>query len=718
MTRGFALLLASAASLALAVSGSARSQTAAPAAPAPAPTPAEEDPPQMTFPGWGVAPADLDRSVKPGDDFDAFVNGKWKAATRIPPKYPYYGVTPNLRIGSERAVRAIIEDLAAKQNAPGSVEQRVADMYRAFLDVEAINRAGLAPAKPYLDRIAAVKSYDELAALWAVTGYPAPIGDGVSIDPGDPKSNIVFVGLGGLGLPDRDNYLVDNPRNLEMRSKYLDLLTFLLGKAGHAEPRPAAERVYELEKRMAAAIWDRALSRNPEITTHRMSHAEFVALARPFPLQTYLAGQGLRETDRFNVAEIPPTQPVIAGQGLTPQQLAKLGTGLPAMMNLVMATPLETWKAWMTAQFLANNAGLLPSDVDDSAFAFYGKYLQGRERQRDRWQRAVGEVEGSLGEAIGKVYVERYFPPSSKAAMEALVGNLRAAMTDNLKTLQWMTPATRAAAKAKLDALKVKVGYPDTFKTYDGLAVAPDDPIGNRLAAAQWAWEDSLSDLRKPVDPGKWLMTPQTVNAYYMPTANDMAYPAAYLQPPNFNPAADPAVNYGAIGATIGHEIGHGFDDSGSRYDGTGALRNWWTPQDGATFRKLGERLEAQYDKICPLDGGKACLNGKLTLGENLGDLGGISMAYKAYRLSLKGREAPVIDGLTGDQRFFISYAQHYRTIYRDPFLRQLMETDPHSPGFARVNAVLRNFDPWYKAFGVKAGDKLYLPPAERVRVW
>ncbi|HEX8449924.1 MAG TPA: M13 family metallopeptidase N-terminal domain-containing protein, partial [Allosphingosinicella sp.] len=477
MKRGFGLLLVSAASLALSASGSAWSQTAAPPAAVAA---AEEDPEPMTFPGWGVNPADFDPAVRPGDDFDAYVNGKWKAATRIPPKYPYYGVTTNLRIGSERAVKAIIDDLAAGQNAPGSVEQRVADMYRAFLDVDSINRAGLAPVKPYLDRIAAVRSHEELAALWAKTGYPAPFGEGVSIDPGDPKSNIVFVGLGGIGLPDRDNYLIDNPRNLEMRSKYVDYLAFLLGKAGNPAPRPAAESIYALEKKMAAAMWDRALSRNPEITTHRMSHSDFVAAARPFPMDRYLAGRGLLPTDRFNVAEMPPTPQVIAAQGLTPAQLAKLGTGLPAMMKLIMATPLDTWKAWMTVRVLSGNSGLLPSDIDDANFAFYGKYLQGRERQRDRWQRAVSEVEGSLGEAIGKVYVERHFPPSSKAAMEELVGNLRAAMTDNLKTLQWMTPATRTAAKAKLDALSVKIGYPDKFETYDGLVVRPDDPIGNR----------------------------------------------------------------------------------------------------------------------------------------------------------------------------------------------------------------------------------------------
>jgi putative endopeptidase len=301
--------------------------------------------------------------------------------------------------------------------------------------------------------------------------------------------------------------------------------------------------------------------------------------------------------------------------------------------------------------------------------------------------------------------------------MEELVSNLRLAMSENLKGLPWMTPATRTAAKTKLDALTVKIGYPNKFETYDGLTVS-NDPFTNRLSAGKWQWAKDLSDLRKPVDRDKWRMTPQTVNAYYMPTANDMAYPAAYLQAPNFNAKADPAVNYGAIGSTIGHEIGHGFDDQGSRYDGTGTLKNWWTPEDQATFQKLGGKLEQQYAAVCPIDGGKTCINGKLTLGENIGDLGGISMAYRAYKLSLKGKKAPVIDGLTGDQRFFIAYAQKNRMLYRDDYLRQIMQTDPHSPSFARTNEVLRNFDPWYQAFNVKPGDKMYLPPEQRVRIW
>ena len=683
-----------------------------------APVPADSEPAPMQFPGWGVDLGDLDKSVKPGDDFDAFVNGKWKAATEIPAKYPYYGVVTNLRIGAERSVRAIIDDLAAKQSAPGSIEQRVADMYRAYQDTAAINAAGLAPAKPYLDRINAIDSHEALADAWAITGYPSPMGEFVSIDRGDPTRNTLFVGLGGLGLPDRDNYLVDNERNREMRAKYLDYVTFLLTKAGDPAPRASAEKVYALEKQMAAVLWDRAIARNPQLTTNRMSYDELLALGGKFPLKRYLDARGILPTDSFTVLHVPPTAEEIAANKLTPTDLAKLGGGYPAMLELAMAAPLDTWKTWMTVRLLSGGADLLPSDIDDAQFAFYGKYLQGREKQRDRWQRAVSEVEGNLGEAIGKVYVERHFPPASKAAMEELVGNLRLAMADNLKDLAWMTPATRAAARAKLDQLTVKIGYPNKFETYDGLAVTADDPIGNRLAAANWQWAKDLEDLRKPVDKDKWLLTPQTVNAYYMPTANDMAYPAAYLQAPNFSPTADPAVNYGAIGATIGHEIGHGFDDNGSRYDGTGALKDWWTAEDKATFEKLTSRLRDQYDAICPFDEGKTCVNGKLTLGENIGDLGGISMAYRAYQISLKGKPAPVIDGLTGDQRFFISYAQHQRTKYRDAFLRQIMQTDPHSPDFARINAVLRNFTPWYEAFNVKPGDKLYLPPEDRVLIW
>ena len=710
MKKSALLLAVAAAAFAVPAAGFAQS-AAAPAA-------EQEYKPQMTFPRWGFDIKDLNKSVKPGDDFFAYVNGKWEARETIPPQYPYSGVALALRLGAERDVRAIVEEMTATTHPAGSLEQRIADGYRAFLDVDAINAAGLTPAKPYLDRIAAANSREDLAHLFADPSMPSPVSAFVSIDRQNPDANTVYAGVGGLGLPDRDYYLVDSDKNVAIRAKYKEYLAFLLGKAGYTNPAATADRVYNLEKQFAEIGWDRALSRNPELTTNRVTRADLQAMSGGFPVATMLTDLKLDTTPSFIVAQVPPTAEEVQKLGLTPDQLKKLGGGMPAMLQLLNTAPMDDIKAWAAAQFLSSQAAVLPSDIDNANFDFYGKTLQGRTKQRERWQRAISFVEGSMGEAVGKIYVQRHFPPSSKAAMEKLVGNLRLALASNLKTLPWMTPATRVAAQKKLDAFGVKIGYPVKFKTYDDLVIQPGQALANNVSAADWAWRDQLHDLAGPVDKTKWLMTPQTVNAYYMPPANEIVFPAAYLQPPYFNPKADAAVNYGAVGATIGHEIGHGFDDQGSKYGPTGALSNWWTDKDRKTFDALGAKLAAQYDKMCPLDDGKTCHNGKLTLGENIGDLGGISMAYQAYKLSLKGKPAPVIDGLTGDQRFFLSYAQAWRWKYRDAFARQLLQTDPHSLAEARVNAVVRNFDPWYKAFNVKPGDKLYLPPEQRVRIW
>lgn len=677
-----------------------------------------KDPDPFVWAKGGLNIADIDKTVRPGDDFNAYVNGKWEKSFEIPPQFPAYGVGYDLYLGAERQVKQIIDEAIAAKAPVGSLQQKVADTYTAYNDVAGINARGLAPAKPWLDRIQGVSSYAELATLFGQPGIPAPFGSGVSIDPGAPTRNTVFVGTGGMGLPDRDNYLVDNDRNKEMRAKYIDYLTFLLGKAGYANPKASAQAVYDLEYRFAQLAWDRALSRNPTLTTNRMDYAGVMAMSNGFPLDNYLKAAGYLPTDTFNVVRVPPTADELAKAGLTKEQAAKLGDGFPGMMKMIPTVPLDTWKAWMTTQFLNNAAAVLPSDIDDANFAFFGQYLQGRKTQRDRWQRSVATTNALLGEAIGKIYVDRHFPPANKAAMEELVGNLRKAMALNIAELPWMTPATKAKAKAKLDAFGVKIGYPSKFKTYDGVTIAADNPLANAIALGEWQRREALDELRKPVDKEKWLMTPQTVNAYYMPPANEIVFPAAYLQSPNFSLSADAAVNYGAIGATIGHEIGHGFDDQGSRYDGTGALNNWWTDEDRATFDKLGARLVEQYGKVCPIDDGKTCINGKLTLGENIGDIGGISIAYRAYKLSLNGKKAPVINGLTGDQRFFLSYAQHWRDKSRPDALRQQMQTDPHSPDFARVNEVVRNVDAWYKAFNVKPTDKLYLPPEQRVRIW
>lgn len=672
----------------------------------------------QTFGGWGFNPADVDPAVKPGDDFFAYVNGKWASAEVIPPQYPYSGSALGLILGAEQAVKAIVEGLAAAPQTPGTTGQRIADSYRAFLDQAAIDAAGLAPAKPYLDRIRAVQTRAELAALFAAPGFPSPIGFQVSIDPERPTANAVFTGIGGLGLPDRDYYLVDSESNRTIQRKYREFLAYLLAKGGYGDTPAMAEKVYAFERKIAVADWDKAVSRNPLLTTNRVTRADFVALGGVFPVAALLEGSGLGAVDAVIVSEIPPSAEKIAQLGLSKDDLAKLGGGFPALIRLLDEEELGVLQAWATARFLSDYASVLPSEIDAARFDFYGKTLQGKERERQRWQRALSAVQSQMGEAIGQVYVEKHFPPSSKAAMVKLVGNLRAALAANLKDLAWMTPATRKAAQAKLDQFTVKIGYPDKFKTYDGMAIKPGQPLANTIEAGRWHWQDMLDELKQPVDKTKWLMTPQTVNAYYMPPANEIVFPAAFLQPPYFNPKADDAVNYGAVGVTIGHEIGHGFDDAGSRYDGTGALKDWWTETDRKTFDALGAKLAAQYDQQCPFDGGKTCHNGKLTLGENIGDLGGLSMAYQAYRLSLGGKSAPVIDGLTGDQRFFLAYAQAWRWKYREAFARQLLKTDPHSLAEARVNAVVRNFDPWYAAFGVKPGDKLYLAPGDRVRIW
>ena len=705
-------ILVSVTALAVAISGTAWSQSPAASAADTA------TPPPLVFPKWGFNTADLDESVKPGDDFDAYVNGKWKAATPIPAKYPEYGVSRNLTIAAQKAIDEIISDAIKANGAPGTPERKIADAYQSYLDVDAINKTGMAPAQPYLMKIQAAQSMDDLVDLFAMVGMPAPLGGGVGPDRGDPNSNIVYFGMGGLGLPTRDNYLVDNPRNQEMKIKYIEYLAFLLGKAGYDNTADRAASLYELEKKMAETEWDPALARNPDLTTTYLSKADLIGLAGSFPMERFLAEQGFGSQGRFLVTRIPPNAEVIKAQGLTPEMLAKMGGGLPARIKVVNDTPLDTWKAWLAARFIGANAAVLPSDIDQASFDFNSKFLFGQKVMRPRQERAVIAADDMLGEAIAKIYVDRHFPPSSKTAMEELVGNLRKAMASNLVDLPWMTPTTRTAARAKLDAFNVKIGYPEKFETYDTMLIRPGMPLENSLAAARWGNRRDLEDLTKPVDRTRWYLTPQTVNAYYAASLNEIVFPAAYLQPPNFNPKADPAVNYGAIGSTIGHEIGHGFDDNGAKYDGKGVLRDWWTPEDKATFRKLGEALVTQYSAMCPYDEGKTCINGRLTLGENIGDLGGISMAYKAYKLSLKGKPAPVIDGLTGDQRFFIAYAQKNRNKWSEQLQRLVMESDPHSPDYARTNGVLRNFDPWYKAFNVKPTDALYLPPAQRVRIW
>jgi putative endopeptidase len=671
----------------------------------------------LSFGTWGVDSTQLDPAVDPGADFNAYVNGRWIAQTEIPADRVRFGTFDILREEATHDVEALVASLAAANPAPGTTERRVIDAYNAYLDQDAINAAGLVPAYPYLTRIYNAPDLAALVTLFGEPGYPGMVSAGVTIDDADPDQHAVAVGFSGMGLPDRNYYLEDSARNLEIRAAYLDYLAFMLGKAGYTDPASAARIVYDFEHQVAQLEWDQQMMRNPDLTYNQVSRDQLRAFAPAFPVDALLASGGFPDRQEFLAAQILPDAEETAALGLTPEQLGLMGGGLPAMMQLVAETPLANLKAWMAVRFLASYSSVLPQEIDDAQFAFFGTTLNGQTAQRERWKRAIGEVEGLLGEQLGALYVQRYFPPESKAQMDALVTNLIRAMRADISENDWMTPATRTEALAKIDSFDTQIGYPGEFETYEGLQVAPGQPLANRISAAAWGKADSLAELDQPVDRQEWQMLPQTVNAYYMPPFNQIVFPAAILQPPFFNPEADPAVNYGAIGAVIGHEIGHGFDDSGSRYDGTGALRNWWQPEDEAGFRERTSRLVDLLGQYCVEDG-QVCLTSR-GLGETLGDVVGLQMAYHAYQLSLNGQPAPVIDGITGDQRFFMGFAQNWRGKWRPEAKRaQMVGGSPHPPEDFRLNNAVRHSDAWYTAFNVTPEDPLYLPPEQRVRIW
>ena len=671
-----------------------------------------------TWGTWGINLANVKADVNPGDDFFAHVNGKWLDTFEIPSDRTRYGSFTLLAEKSEQRVRKIIEELAAAKPDPATLEGKVATIYNAYLDTGAIEARGLAPAQPYLDRIQAMETREDLAKVFAANGFTAPVGGWVDVDSKQTDQYIFYITQAGLGMGDRDYYLVDNDKNAELRAAYKAMLSSLLAAAGYNDADAAANKVIALETEIAKAHWDRAAGRNRNLTYNKVTKAELIALGGAFPTATLIDALDLGDQAAFVVRQVTPTAEETAENGLDADQLAKVsGGGVPGLFKVMQTAPMDQWKAYLTAHLLIDTSDVLPASIDNTVFDFYGKTLSGQEEQRERWQRGVDTVENSVGEAVGKVYAARYFPAENKAAMDQLVANLRVALSQNLENLDWMGAATKAEAEAKLDLFTPKIGYPEKFETYDSLVVS-DDAFANQMAVNAWAYQDMLSDLGQPIDKTEWGMLPQTVNAYYSPNRNEIVFPAAILQPPFFNLSADPAVNYGAIGGVIGHEIGHGFDDQGAKSDGTGLLRNWWTAEDEANFKAKTGALVAQYNAFCPYDEGETCVNGALTLGENIGDLGGLSMAYKAYHISLDGKEDKVIDGLTGDQRFFMSWAQVWRSKNREEAMRRQMLTDPHSPPAYRVNGIVRNFDAWYDAFGVTPDDALYLPPEQRIRIW
>ena len=676
--------------------------------------------PTMDFGTWGVGLEMVDQSVDPGDDFNAYVNGKWIASNQIPADRQRFGAFDLLREGAIEDVRTLVETLVASNPEPGTQARRIVDAYNAYMDVDAIDASGHAPAQPHLQEIFTAPDLDALAKLFGTPGYPSLVSAGVSIDARNPTQYAVGIGFDGMGLPDRDYYLVDSDSNIEIRAKYKEYLATLLGAAGYTDPAAAAEAVYAFEKQVAELEWARQIFRRPTLTYNELTPEDLKGYAGDFPIEALLESSKLSGQARFLASQIPPTEEEIEEAGLTPEQVEMIGGGLPAMMKLLTETPLPTIKAYMAKSFLSNNASILSSELDDATFDFYGKTISGREKQQDRWKRAISAVERALGEQLGALYVEKYFPPESKARMDELVANLTKAMNAALDENEWMTPATIEQAREKLNGFVPMIGYPGEFKTYDGLEIVPGDPLATAMNIAKWNDEDNRSRLGTEVDPTEWGMFPQTVNAYYSPLTNRIVFPAAILQPPFFNANADPAVNYGGIGAVIGHEIGHGYDDQGSQFDATGTLRNWWQDEDRKGFVKFTEQMGEFIEAYCPVEGsnGPECLRAGQSMGETLGDVVGLQMAYRAYRMSLGGKEAPVIDGLTGDQRFFLGFAQIWRGMEREESLRNRVMTANHPPGEFRLNNAVRHLDAWYEAFNVTEGDALYLPPEKRVRIW
>jgi putative endopeptidase len=645
---------------------------------------------------WGIDLTQRDASVKAGDDFYRYAIGHWLDTNEIPPDRTSWSTFAVLANEAEQRLREMIEALPADAPA-GSNAQKVRDLYRTYLDTDTIEKLGLTPVKSMLASIAAARTHEDVAKLLGRPDMPLrmPIRELVTIDQKNPDRYIVALSQGGLGLPDREYYLKDDAAFAEIRAKYLAHIERMLTLAGAKNAAAQAKSVVDLETAIAKLHWPIAKRRERDLTYNLRTREELNKLAPDFPWHAQLAAGGVDTQAQYVVRELDAVE----------------GIG-----KLFKQTPVARWRSYMTYHLLEHSADTLPKAFDDERFGFYGRTLNGQPQQRERWKRAVDALDEGLGEATGQLYVAKYFPPESKAKMLALVENLRAAYAERVKHLPWMTEPTKKAAMEKLATFRPKIGYPDKWRDYSALEIRSGDAFGNSVRAAVFDWQRDVNRLNQPTDRDEWGMTPQTVNAYYNPTFNEIVFPAAILQPPYFDPNADAAVNYGAIGGVIGHEMGHGFDDQGAKSDARGVLRTWWAPEDTEAFKKLVDRLAHQYDGYTALPG--LNVNGRLTLGENIGDLGGLTVAYEAYHISLQGQPSPVLDGLSGDQRFFLSWAQAWRNLIRDARLRTQVMSDPHSPPKFRVNGVVRNMDAWYAAFGVQPGEQLYLAPDERVRIW
>ena len=653
---------------------------------------------------WGVDLATFDRAVNPGDDFFRYVNGTWLEKTSIPADRIRWGVFDALAEKSVDDVRAAIEATASETPAAGTVGRKVVDYDRAYVDTATIDRRGIEPARADLARISAIATHEDFARVAYAPGFRAqvPVALNVSLDAKRPDAYILMVSQSGLGMPDREFYLKSDPRSLETRAQYLAYIERVLSLSGEAAADSATEAaaILALETRIAELHWPREKSRNRDLTYNPKTRATLAAMAPQFPWAAALEGFDAPKQDAFIVAQ---------------------ADAIEALATLFVATPIATLRPYLRFHFVNSLADVLPSDFDNASFEFNDRVLLGQASKRDRARRSITAMSGRtfqapMGEAVGQLYVKREFRPEAKVAMAKLVENLREAYRVRIARLPWMTEETRRAAQRKLDTLRVKIGYPDRWRDYSTMEVRAGDAYGNRRREQAFNHRRDLARLSQAADRGEWAMTPHTINAYYNSLWNEVVFPAAVLQSPFFDADSDPAVNYGAIGAVIGHEMGHAFDDQGAKSDEHGILRSWWNARDEANFKALGDKLADQYSKFEALPG--AFVNGRLTLGENIGDLGGLNVALEAYRMSLGGKEPPVLDGFGGTQRFFLGFGQVWRTKTRDETTRNRLVSDSHSPAEFRVNGTVRNMDEWYAAFAVKPSAKLYLEPNERVRVW
>ncbi|MBX3078490.1 MAG: peptidase M13 [Cryobacterium sp.] len=642
----------------------------------------------------GIHTDELDPTIRPQDDLFRHVNGKWIDRTEIPSDKARYGSFYVLAEEAEKAVRDIIVE--AQEAAPGTEERKFGDLYASFMDEARAEELGSTPLQPMLEAVGHVDSADavlkQLGRLerTGITGFAQLFVDN---DPGNPERYLVFIEQGGLGLPDESYYRED--KFADVRAKYLPFLENMFTLAGLDDAAERARRVFALETELAAHHWDNVASRDSEKTYNLKAWSE---IGGPD-----LSGW-LNELD-------PP-------EGSFAEVVVRQPSFLDGLATLLTDDRVEEWKDWMRWQIIRSSAAYLSSDFVNANFDFYGKTLTGTPELRERWKRAVSFVEGMMGEAVGRIYIDRHFPPAAKAAMDILVDNLTEAYRQSIAGLAWMTEETQKRALDKLNKFTPKIGYPVKWRDYSTLEASATDLIGNLRAGSEFEFQRELGKIGKPLDRDEWFMTPQTINAYYNPGFNEIVFPAAILQFPFFDETRDAAANYGAIGAVIGHEIGHGFDDQGSKYDGDGRLTDWWTAEDRAAFEKLTGSLIEQYNALAPRQVPDHHVNGALTIGENIGDLGGLGIAWKAYLISLGGEEPPVIDGMTGAERFFLSWAQAWQLKARDEEVIRLLAIDPHSPNEFRCNQIVRNLDGFYETFGVTEADELWLSPEDRVTIW